>query len=291
MKRRSWDDAIFAILSTIFLIGVLIAIAVPIWRVIMMSITPIDVIKDTAFGLWVAPDKWSIEAYKQLFTHPSFIKAASNSGLIMGLGTAINLFLTIPLAYALSEPNLPGKKFLTIFILIPFLFSAGLIPTYLVVQKLSLVNTIFAVILPTAVSVYNTLVMRKFFEGLPRELKEAARLDGASELQVLIRVILPLSKPIILTIGMFYAVSHWNNFFAPVLYLNSPDLITLPVLLRNILMAASMNEYIDYDAFSMAPVEALKAAAVIITMIPMVIIYPWIQKHFTKGTLLGGVKE
>jgi putative aldouronate transport system permease protein len=206
-------------------------------------------------------------------------------------GTAINMALTTPLAYVLSNPKLPGRRALIVFILIPFLFQAGLVPTYLVVQKLGLVNSLFAVFLPGAVSVTNTLVMKGFFEGLPEELEEAARLDGANELQVLWHVILPLSKPILLTIGLFYAVSQWNEFFLPILYLNDYDLQPLPVLLRNILMAANINEYLEYDAFSSAPIQAFRAASVFITMLPMVIVYPWIQRYFTKGTLLGGVKE
>ena len=206
-------------------------------------------------------------------------------------GTSINMILTVPLAYALSNPRLPGRKLFITFILIPFLFHAGLIPTYLVVQRLGLVDNLLAVMLPTAVSVYNTLVMKGFFEGLPEELKEAARMDGANELQVLFRIILPLSKPILLTISLFYAVAHWNEFFTPILYLNNYDLMPLPVLLRNILLGANINEYLEYDAFSTAPIQAFKAASVFITMLPMVIIYPWIQRYFTKGTLLGGVKE
>jgi putative aldouronate transport system permease protein len=175
--------------------------------------------------------------------------------------------------------------------LIPFLFNAGLIPTYLVVQKFDLINTFWAVILPGGINIYNTLVMKSFFEGLPEELKEAARLDGANEIQVLFHVVLPLSKPILLTVGLWYAVGHWNEFFNAILYLNDANLQPLPVLLRNILLAANMNEYVEYDAFSSASVQAIKAAGVFITMLPMVLLYPWIQRYFTKGTLLGGVKQ
>jgi len=139
--------------------------------------------------------------------------------------------------------------------------------------------------------VYNTLVMMSFFEGLPKELREVARLDGANEFQVLRHIILPLSKPILLTIGLFYAVHFWNEFFTPILYLNDNDLLPLPVLLRNILISAQFNEFVEFDAFSSTSVESLKAAGVLITMIPMFIIYPWIQRYFTKGTLVGSVKE
>jgi putative aldouronate transport system permease protein len=201
------------------------------------------------------------------------------------------MLLTVPMAYALSNRDLPGRKFFITLVMIPFLFSAGLIPTYLVVQKLGLVDSYWAVILPGGINIYNLLVMKTFFEGLPDELKEAARLDGANELQVLTQVILPLSRPILLTIGLFYAVGHWNEFFNAILYLNDAKLQPLPVLLRNILLAANMNEYVEYDAFSSASVQAIKAASVFLTMLPMVLVYPWIQRYFTKGTLLGGVKE
>jgi len=293
MKARfkSWDEFFFQMLNNGFLLLILLIIIIPIWRVLIMSVTPLDYIESNNFGLWIAPWKWSFEAYKQLFSHPAFARAAYNSFMITAGGTLINLFLTVPLAYVLSNQNLPGRRVFVTFILIPFLFHAGLIPTYLVVSRLGLVNNLFAIILPSAVSVYNTLVMKGFFEGLPEELKEAARLDGANELQILWSVILPLSKPILLTIGLFYAVTLWNEFFTPILYLNDYKLQPLPVLLRNILMAANINEYLEYDAFSSAPIQAFKAASVFITMLPMVIVYPWIQRYFTKGTLLGGVKE
>jgi len=291
IRLRSRDDIIFQILVNGFLLSMLIAVIIPLWRVLMMSITPLNHLDNGTLGLWIAPGDWSVEAYRQLLTHPSFLRAATNSFIIMFSGTTINLLLTVPLAYALSNKRLPGRKLIITFILIPYLFRAGLIPNYLVVQKLGLVDSFLAVILPTGVSVLYTLIMKSYFEGLPEEFKEAARLDGAGEFQVLTRVILPLSKPILLTIGLFYAVSHWNEFFNAILYLHDPKLTPLPVLLRNILLAANINEYVEYNAFSLAPVQAIKAASVFITMLPMVLIYPWMQRHFTKGTLLGGVKE
>lgn len=289
--KKSKDDVVFQILVNGFLLVLLAAIILPLWRVLVMSVTPLNFIDTKTFGLWLPLSSWSFEAYKQLLSHPSFIRATTNSFIIMIGGTTINMLLTVPLAYALSNHDLPGRRFFTIFILIPFLFNAGLIPTYLVVQKLSLVNTYWAVILPGGISIYNTLVMKSFFEGLPEELKEAARLDGANEMQILTDIVLPLSKPVLLTVGLWYAVGHWNEFFSAILYLNDAKLQPLPVLLRNILLAANMNEYVEYDAFSSASVQAIKAAGVFITMLPMVILYPWIQRYFTKGTLLGGVKQ
>jgi putative aldouronate transport system permease protein len=291
LRIKSWDNFFFQLFVNIFLLSVLVAIAIPIWRVLMMSLTPLGYMDNQTYGLWIPPWRWSFEAYKQLFNHPAFLRATYNSVFITLAGTLISLALTTPLAYVLSNPKLPGRRLLTVLILIPYLFHAGLIPIYLVVQKLGLVDSLFAIILPGAISVANTLVMKGFFEGLPEELEEAARLDGGNDLQILWYVILPLSKPILLTIGLFYAVALWNEFFTPILYLNDARMQPLPVLLRNILMAANINEYIESDAFSNAPVQAFKAASVFITMLPMVLVYPWIQRYFTKGTLLGGVKE
>jgi len=173
---------------------------------------------------------------------------------------------------------------------VPFLFNPGLIPTYLVVTRLGLIDRLWAIVLPTAVNITNTFIMRNFFAELPEELKEAARMDGAGDWHILLRIIPPLARPIILTIGLYYAVGHWNEFFTPILYLNNARLQPLPVLLRNILLAANLNEYVEYDAFSAAPVQALKSASVLITTLPMALIYPWIQRYFTKGTLAGGIK-
>jgi putative aldouronate transport system permease protein len=264
---------------------------IPFWRVIVTAFVPLEIYTRDGVPFFLLPTQWTAEAFKQLLGHSLFPRAIWNSVIITVLGTAISLFLTIPLAYGLSTRNLPGRKLIMTLVLFTYLFSPGLIPVYLLITGMKLTNNYLAIILPPAVSVYNTLIMMSFFEGLPEDLKEAARLDGANELQVLWNVILPLSKPILLTIGLFYAVFYWNEFFTPILYLKDNDLLPLPVLLRNILISASFNEYVEYDAFSTSSLESLKAAGVLITMLPMLLIYPWIQRYFTKGTLVGGVKE
>jgi len=167
IRLRSRDDIIFQILVNGFLLSMLIAVIIPLWRVLMMSITPLNHLDNGTLGLWIAPGDWSVEAYRQLLTHPSFLRAATNSFIIMFSGTTINLLLTVPLAYALSNKRLPGRKLIITFILIPYLFRAGLIPNYLVVQKLGLVDSFLAVILPTGVSVLYTLIMKSDVEGLP----------------------------------------------------------------------------------------------------------------------------
>lgn len=283
------DDLLFRILVNTFLAVTLIIVVIPLWKVLMMSITPLSHI-DHSFGLWIAPWDWNFDAYTQLLGHHYFGQAFLNSLIILIGGTALNLALTVPLSYALSVRHLPGRKIFSTMMLIPFLFNPGLIPAYLVVTGLGLTDNLLAVILPSAISIYNAFVMKGFFEGIPEELKEAARIDGAGEGYILWRVILPLSKPILLTVGLFYAVAHWNEFFAPILYLNDAKLQPLPVLLRNILLASNINEYVEYDAFSTSSVFALKAASVFLTVLPMLVVYPWIQRHFTKGALVGGIK-
>ncbi|MCB0203933.1 MAG: carbohydrate ABC transporter permease [Anaerolineae bacterium] len=290
-KNKTRDVITYQIILAILLALVFVAIALPFWRVIVTAFTPLDVYTKQGVPFFLPLKEWTVEAFSQLLSHPQFPRALLNSAIITLGGAMLSLILTVPLAYGLSIPTLPGRRIILLFVLFTFLFNPGLIPVYLLVTGLKLTDNYLAIILPPAVSVWNTLIMMSFFQSLPDELKEAARLDGASELQVLWRVVLPLSMPILLTIGLFYAVYFWNEFFTPILYLNNNDMQPLPVLLRNILISANLNEYVEYNAFSSTSVDSLKAAGVLLTMLPMLLVYPWIQRYFTKGTLVGGVKE
>ncbi len=283
-------DHSFNVFVDLFLVLLLIIIAIPLWSTITLSFRPYDYIGNNLQGMFLAPWKWSPAAYRALLGNAGFLLAFKNSFKILAGGVATALVLTIPLAYVLSIPTLPGRRVLNVLIILPYVFNVGMIPTYLLVTNIGLIDKIPAVYLPGAISTYNCLIMRSFFEGIPAELKESARIDGATEIQVLLRIILPLSKAIIMTIGLFYGVSFWNDFFHAMLYLNSNSLQPLPILLRNILMASGMNEYVEVSAFGDAPIAAIKAASVFMSAIPMVIAYPFIQKYFTKGTLLGSVK-
>ena len=290
-SRISKDDLIFESVVTLLLIGVLIAIIVPLWYVVVISFTPYTANQLQGYTIFLPFNQWTPEAYIQLFSSGAFLQALLNSCIITGFGVTTNMVLTTLTAYGLTIKGLPGRNIILSLILFTFLFNPGLIPTYLMVKDLNLLNTFAAVILPGGISVFNLLVMKTFFQNLPSSLREAAIVDGANEWQVMWRVILPLSKPIMLTIGMFYAVGQWNEFFLPILYLNNSNLMPLPVLLRNILTAAGMSDYVGQNALSSTPQDALKMAAVILTMLPMLALYPWIQRHFTKGVLLGSVKE
>jgi putative aldouronate transport system permease protein len=288
--RLTAADRIFYRVLDIYLVIILIGVVVPLWSTITLSFRPNHFIGTNLEGLFLPPWKWSTAAYEALLGNNGFLLAFVNSLKILVMGVATSLLLTIPCAYGLSIKGLPGRKWLNVFILVPYLFNVGMIPMYLVVVNLGLTNHLAAIFLPGAIGTYNVLIMRGFFEGIPEELKESARIDGATELYVLIRIILPLSKPIIMTIGLYYGVSFWNDFFHAMLYLNDNNLQPLPILLRNILMASGMNEFVEVSAFGEAPIAAIKAASVFMAAIPMVMAYPFIQKYFTKGTLLGSVK-
>lgn len=273
-----------------FLIFVGIIIAIPMWSTITLSFRPNTFIGTNFEGMFLPVWKWDTSAYKALLGNAGFINAFWNSMKIMVFGVITALSLTVPMAYCMSVSTLPGRKILNYFVLIPYLFNIGVIPTYLVVTNLHLTNHLASIFLPGAIGTYNCLIMRGFFEGIPESLKESARIDGAAEWYVLISIILPLSKPIIMTIGLYYAVNFWNDFMHAMLYLNEAYLQPLPILLRNILMASGMNEYVEVNAFGNASVQAIKAASVFMSAIPMMLAYPFIQKYFTKGTMLGSVK-
>ncbi|MBO0780897.1 MAG: carbohydrate ABC transporter permease [Ktedonobacteraceae bacterium] len=274
-----------------FLVLVLLITFIPLWYVVVVSLTPLELTKSSGYNLFLLPNQWSFEAYAQLLSQNTFLRALLNSIILTVSGVAVNMVLTTLTAYGLIFKDMPGRNLFLTLMLFTFLFNTGLIPTYLLVKNLNLLDNYLAIILPTAISVYNMLVMKAFFQNIPSSLRESAIVDGANELQVLWHIILPLSKPILLTIGLFYAVTHWNDFFNPILYLSNSDLMPLPVLLRNILLSTNMNDVVENNSLFSAPQDALKMAAVILTTLPMLVIYPWIQRYFTKGVLLGSVKE
>ncbi len=283
-------DRLFYIGVNVFLVFIGLVIAIPMLATITQSLTPNGFIGSVFDKFILVPWKWDASSYKALLGNNGFILAFWNSLKIMLFGVVTSLALTIPMSYCMSVHDLPGRKILNYFVLVPYLFNIGLIPTYLVITRLGLSNHLASVFVPGAIGTYNCLIMRGFFEGIPESLKESARIDGAAEWYVLVSIILPLSKPIIMTIGLYYAVGYWNDFMHPLLYINKAALQPMPILLRNILLGSAMGENLDANAFGDASVQAIKAASVFLSAIPMMLAYPFIQKYFTKGTMLGGVK-
>lgn len=288
--RPTAADHGFNIMVTTFMVLLLIILIVPIWSTIALSFRPANFIGSYLEGMFLAPWKWSTAAYRALLGNQGFLRSFWNSAKITVMGVATALFLTVPMAYALSVKGAPGKKWITIFVMIPYVFDVGVVPTYLLISKLGLVNHLPSVFMPVALSTYNMIIMRQFFEGIPNDLRESAFIDGCNDIQIMFKIILPLSKAIIMTIALYYAVQFWNDYMRSLLYLQKTILKPLPLLLRDILIGAAMNDNLEASAFGTAPIEAIKAASVFISAIPMMIAYPFIQKYFTKGTLAGSVK-
>lgn len=290
MLRIGKEDLVFDTVVIVFLSLVSLTVIIPFWYVVVLSMTPLEVWSGGFKALVPPIDKLSLEAYRQLLGSWRLPRAFGVSVYITVVGTALNLVVTTMMAYPLSLPQFRPRTFLLVAVLITMLFSGGMIPTYLLVRNLGLMDTYWSLMLPGLVSAWNLLVMKAFFENLPSELRDASRVDGASEWQVFWDLVLPLSKPILATIGLFYAVGHWNAFFSAILYITSPDKQPLQVVLRELLSSGNMNEFVDIQVRSTMPVQSVRAAAVIIALVPMLLVYPWLQKHFTKGVLLGSVK-
>jgi putative aldouronate transport system permease protein len=268
------------------LVLVAVAAALPLLLVLSASLTPYEeVIRQGGYSL--LPNKVTFEAYSYLLTQSAVPRALGVTVFITVVGTAVNLLLTTLIAYPLSRRDLPGRTLLLLIVVIPMLFNSGIIPLYLIVQGLGLVNTVWAMILPNAISGFNVLVMTSFFRSLPEELVDAARIDGASEMRILWSIIVPLSAPVMLTVGLFYAVGHWNEFLQAILFVRDPDLYPLQVVVRNLLLQ-SQNTLNNVDV--VLPTVTLKMAAVFVASLPILLVYPFIQRHFSKGVLLGSIK-
>ena len=230
-----------------------------------------------------------VKAYQKVFQYPLLWQSYGNTLLYTFLGTAINLVLTVFGAWSLSRKKMVGRRFFTLMCTFTMFFSGGMIPTFLVVKELKLLNTIWAILLPGAVSTYNMILMRTFFLQIPVSLVEAAELDGCRDFGTLFRIVLPLSLASLMTIGMFYAVAHWNSYFSAVLYLSKPELYPLQIILRQVVL---MNEIVE-NASSTENVmaEGIKYATIVVAMLPMLCIYPFVQRYFVKGVMVGSVKE
>ena len=276
MVRGREDKFINLIIYIILGIAALAAI-LPIMYVISVSITPFgQVLKNGGFIL--IPKEITFAAYRKLLSGNQIPQALNVTLFITIVGTSVNLILTALMAYPLSRRALPGRKFFLLMIVFTMLFSGGLIPTYLIVKQVGLLDSVWAMILPNAVWAFNLLIMKSFFENLPEELFESARIDGAKEFRILLQIVLPLSLPVILTIGLFYAVGHWNEFFQALFYVTDRDLFPLQIIVREILLNSKQSEQMVEEIM---PTQTLQMAAVIIASLPMILVYPFIQKHFT----------
>ncbi|MDD3904846.1 MAG: carbohydrate ABC transporter permease [Sphaerochaeta sp.] len=261
----------------------------PLWYILVVSLSSAQYINLGEVSFF--PKGFNIDAYKIVFANEKIWRSYANTITYTVVGTFINVVMTALCAYPLSRKDFFGRKPLTIFVTVTMFVSGGMIPLYLVIMNLGLINSIWAIVLPPAISTYNMIVMRSSFEAIPHSLTESAYLDGANDIQILKDLILPLSKPILATMTLFYAVSHWNSFFPAMLYLNEQSKYPVQVLMRDIVIAGDMTSD-SGDVSSSINILATnyKYAVIIISVIPILVVYPLLQKHFTKGVMLGAVK-
>lgn len=293
-SRQSRGDVIFDTVNIILLALVAIIIIYPLLYVVSASFS--DPISVTAGKMILWPVDVTMDNYAQVFKNASIMTGYRNSLIILALGTATNLVMTILCAYPMSRKDLWGRNVLMKLMTFTMFFGGGLIPTYLMVSKtLHLMNNWGALILPGAISVYNMIIMRTYFmTSIPYELQEAADIDGCSPLGTLIRIILPLSGPIIAVLGLYYGVGHWNSYFSALLYINKEPIQPLQLYLRKVLTLNSAQSLMDTASDEAARqamrAETIKYSVIVVSSVPMLLIYPFVQRFFVKGVMIGAIK-
>lgn len=294
LKRMSRGDVIFEVVNCFFLLLISVIILYPLIYVLSASFSDPMSVTSGKMILW--PVDVTLDNYAQVFKNRNIVLGFRNSLIIMICGTALNLVLTILAAYPLSRRDLWGSGVLMKLITFTMFFSGGLIPSYLLVSKtLGLMNNWLALILPGAISVYNMIIMRTYFmTSVPYELQESAEIDGCSQFGTLLRIILPLSGPVIAVIGLYYAVGHWNSYFNALLYINNEAMAPLQLYLRKVLTLNSSQNILEMGADEAARqamrAETIKYSVIVVSSIPMLIIYPFVQKFFVKGVMIGAIK-
>ncbi|MET8359277.1 carbohydrate ABC transporter permease [Micromonospora sp. NPDC005171] len=279
---------IFRVVNTIVLLGVVVVTLYPFLNIVARSLSEEAYI--IAGKVTIVPRGFDLTAYKLLMSDAMFWTNYRNTVVYTVVATLISIVLTTCYAYVLSKPQLKGRPFLIGVALFTMFFSGGLIPNYVLVTSLGMKNTIWAVVIPNAISVFNLLVMKAFFESLPSELEEAAAVDGLNTYGILLRIVLPLSKAIIATMVLFYAVSFWNSWFTAFLYIDQQDLLPVTVYLRNLIAGATSAESAAADADKVQAAATLQAVTIVLTTLPILAIYPFVQRYFVRGVMLGAVK-
>ncbi|WP_212972789.1 carbohydrate ABC transporter permease [Bacillus sp. J14TS2] len=290
--NQTIGDKIFGAINNTLLFILLLLVLYPLIFVVSASISnPLLVANGE---LWLFPKELTLIGYQKVFQNRDILTGYLNTILYTTVGTLINLFLTTLGAYPLSRRDFYGKNLIMFFLVFTMFFSGGLIPTYLVIKNLDMLNTFWALVIPNAVAVFNLIIMRSFFQSnIPREIEEAAEIDGCSDFQILRRVVLPLSTPIIAVMILFYSVGHWNAYFDALIYLTDREKFPLQLILREILIQNSMDEMAG-SGESMAQqvmyAQSIKYAVVIVANLPVLLLYPFLQKYFVQGIMVGAIK-
>lgn len=285
-SERLFDILIYAIAAIIIVI-----VLYPLLFIVSASFS--DPARVLNGEVWLLPKGVTLDAYENILHNDKIWTGYHNTILYTTVGTAINIIMTILAAYPLSRPDLPGRNGIMVLITLTMFFNGGLIPTYLLVKDLGMVDTMWALIIPGAIATYNLIVMRTYFQSsIPWELQEAAHIDGCSNWRLLFSIILPLSKPILAVMVLFYAVGHWNSFFNALIYIRNEDLHPLQLVLREILLI-SQSDAVDGSVGlekSILLAESIKYAVIIVSSLPVLLMYPLVQRHFVKGVMIGSIK-
>lgn len=276
---------IFDVINVLIMIIVCILMIYPFIYLLIISISPISEVMKS--NIILIPKKISFDSYKYVLRYAGVGSAYKVTIFITVVGTLISLIMTALGAYVLTIKDLPGRNLFLTLVIITMIFNGGLIPSYMVVKQLHMINQVWALIIPNAINTFWMIVMRNFFQSIPVSLSESARIDGCSEYKILLKIILPLSLPIIATLALFYAVSLWNTYFNAILYINSKKLQPLQVLIRSMYDQGSQG--VQSDTLP-PPAETIRAATIMIATLPILCIYPFLQKYFAQGIMVGAVK-
>ena len=290
LQKSKGDKVADAAINTVLTLFALVTLF-PLYYVVVVSLTPyIEVMKNGGFVIW--PEHLTFQAYKEIFGSARIPQALKITVFITVVGTTLNLVVTTLLAYPLSKKSVPGRNFILMALVFTMIFSGGIIPLYIMVRSLGFYDSVWALVIPGMVSTFNLLIVKTYFENLPAEVEEAAKVDGCSDIQTLFRIVLPLSAPIMATIGLFYGVTHWNEYFKGIFYISDKTLMPMQVVLRSMIQAPNVSSELSINSLALdaLPPETIKMAVVVVATLPLLIIYPFLQKYFVKGALLGSVK-
>ncbi len=288
---RSLRSRLFDVVNIVLMLVVVFVTLYPLYYVAIVSISDGNAVLRGNVSFY--PIGINFESYKLVFRTPTVIRALGNSIFYTTVGTAINLFMTALCAYPLARPRFSGKAFFTLMVTITMFFSGGIIPLYLLVMQLGLRNTLWALVLPAAITPWNMFIMRTYFQGLPEEMFEAATIDGANDLETLLRIVLPLSKPIFATLLLFYAVANWNQWFNALLFLDDNYKFPIQLVLRGVVIQGRMEQGPNLMSPAMEHLvveQALKYATVMVATLPILLVYPFVQQYFVKGVMIGAIK-
>ncbi|WP_438349663.1 carbohydrate ABC transporter permease [Paenibacillus sp. FA6] len=287
-NTESLASRLFAIANNLILLLLALACLLPFINIIASSFSSTQEMIERRFMLF--PRTFSLDAYKYILSTSTIFKGLAVSIGTTAVGTIVSMALTSTMAYGLSRKYLPGRVTINFIVVFSLLFSGGMIPTFLVVKSVGLINSYWALILPVAINAFNMIIMRNFFQALPEELEESAKIDGCNDLGTFFKIMLPLALPSIATISLFYAVAYWNTYTQAILYLTDSSKWTIQVLLRQIVIVSSGMQAEGTSVDIIPPAQTVKMAVIVVATVPMLICYPFVQKHFNKGALMGAVK-